>query len=284
MATAREYFEKSVLMEFGTEMSLQGEDFQLLVSIKIVYDFDGGSKYIKIYIPETPYPDVALTAVLSNFSQVWEAEGGLQIESGIVGGDEKITRSSLRFTGRILVWTAAIIDNARWDHLKAQMESTGYSLLVRDGAYAKLRDKYETPAAFISHDSRDKDALVRALANKMQSMLCPVWYDEFTLRPGDSLRESIEKGLKTCSKCVVVLSKNFFSNPGWSKREFDIIYTREIVEGRRLMIPIWLDVTKQEVFDYSPLLVDTLGIPASLGIDEIAKNLFRALDYTPPVR
>ena len=89
-------------------------------------------------------------------------------------------------------------------------------------------------------------------------MLCPVWYDEFKLQPGDSLRESIERGLKSCQKCIVVLSKNFFSNSGWTKREFDTIYTREILQEKRLLIPIWLDVEKQDVFDYSPVLLDTL--------------------------
>jgi hypothetical protein len=104
---------------------------------------------------------------------------------------------------------------------------------------ARLRDSYETPRAFISDDSRDKDRLVRELARKLSSMLCPVWYDEYSLVPGQSLGESIESGLKSCPKCIVILSKNFFTNPGWTKREFDTINTREIIQGKRVMIPVW---------------------------------------------
>jgi len=154
---------------------------------------------------------------------------------------------------------------------------------VRDGTYTAARAKTEKPLGFISHDSRDKEVIVGELAGELTKMMCPVWYDEYTLVPGQSLRESIEKGLKECPKCVVVLSKNFFSNSGWTKREFDSIYTREIIEGKRVMVPVWLDVTKEEVFEYSPILADTVGIKAvrkadgTFDIDAIARQLFRAL-------
>jgi TIR domain len=59
--------------------------------------------------------------------------------------------------------------------------------------------------------------------------MCPVWYDEFALKIGDNLRDSIERGLKECRKCVLVLSPNFLTNGGWTKKEFDSIFTREIL-------------------------------------------------------
>jgi hypothetical protein len=48
------------------------------------------------------------------------------------------------------------------------------------------------------------------------------------------------------------------------------------------MIPVWLDVDKQEVYDYSPILLDTVGIKASLGVEEVARKLMKALNYEPP--
>jgi hypothetical protein len=36
-----------------------------------------------------------------------------------------------------------------------------------------------------------------------------VWYDEFSLKVGDSLRESIEKGIKECKKCILILTQNY---------------------------------------------------------------------------
>jgi hypothetical protein len=278
MATSKEYFEKNTFLEFGTELTFKTIDgVEITVPIKVAYDFDGGSKHLRAYIPECEHPDSVLAAVVQNLQPVWDAAAGVLVSSGIAKGNEKVQGSSLTFSGRLLLYTPNVIDPQRWKHLEGQLSPQGLHLLVRDGDYARLRDSYETPRAFISHDSRDKDGLVRELASKLSAMLCPVWYDEYSLVPGQSLRESIERGLKSCPKCIVVLSKNFFANPGWTRREFDTIYTREIIQGKRVMIPVWLDVTKEEVYEYSPILLDTVGIKADLGIDEITRRLFTAL-------
>lgn len=50
---------------------------------------------------------------------------------------------------------------------------------------------------FISHASEDKDSFVRELAHALETLRLSPWYDEFTLRPGDSLRRSIDHGLLT---------------------------------------------------------------------------------------
>jgi TIR domain-containing protein len=75
-----------------------------------------------------------------------------------------------------------------------------------------------------------------AIAEKLRSSLSPVWYDEFSMKPGDSLRESIDAGLHDCKKCVVVLSHNFFTNPGWGKGEFNAIMNRHFNEEGNVLI------------------------------------------------
>ena len=47
---------------------------------------------------------------------------------------------------------------------------------------------------FISHASEDKDTFVRPLAVALNALGVTVWYDEFSLRPGDSISRSIDKG------------------------------------------------------------------------------------------
>jgi predicted nucleotide-binding protein len=87
------------------------------------------------------------------------------------------------------------------------------------------------PRAFISHDSRDKTSIAEPIALQLMKFMCTVWYDEFSLHVGDSLSESIEKGLKECRKCILVLTPNFLSDEGWSKREYDSIFTRRETES-----------------------------------------------------
>ena len=140
------------------------------------------------------------------------------------------------------------------------------------------RNKWEKPRGFISHDSRDKEAIAEPLAVQMSQIMCPVWYDQFALKVGDSLRESIEKGLKECRKCILVLTPNFLKNGGWTKLEYDSIFTREIVEQRRVILPVWDQVTADDVYQYSPILADRVAAQWSDGVEEVARKLLAAID------
>ncbi|MGE5607804.1 MAG: DUF1883 domain-containing protein [Bacillota bacterium] len=125
---------------------------------------------------------------------------------------------------------------------------------------------------FISHASEDKDELVRPLAHALQGHGLKVWYDEFELRIGDSLRRKIDKGLGASRFGVVVLSKSFFSK-GWTNYELDGLVTRA-VSGEQILLPIWHNVTRQEVISYSASLADKLArSTATHTVEEIAKEI-----------
>jgi hypothetical protein len=64
---------------------------------------------------------------------------------------------------------------------------------------------------FISHASEDKESIVHSLAVALKDRGLQVWYDAFTLKLGDSLRASIDRGLVQSRFGVVVLSKHFFA-------------------------------------------------------------------------
>lgn len=60
------------------------------------------------------------------------------------------------------------------------------------------------------HASEDKAALARPLAERLRAEHVEVWYDEFSLSVGDSLRRSIDRGLSQSRFGIVVLSPSFF--------------------------------------------------------------------------
>jgi hypothetical protein len=62
---------------------------------------------------------------------------------------------------------------------------------------------------FISHASEDKEDFVRLLAERLRTHGLRVWYDDFTLTVGDSLRRSIDRGLARSRYGIVVISPNF---------------------------------------------------------------------------
>jgi hypothetical protein len=125
---------------------------------------------------------------------------------------------------------------------------------------------------FISHASEDKDEVVRPLAFALKNEDLVVWYDEFELKIGDSLRKKIDKGLANSKFGIVVLSKNFFSK-GWANYELDGIITKA-VSGEQVILPIWHNITKKEVIDFSPSLADKLARnTSSYTVEEIALEI-----------
>ncbi|MCG8605092.1 DUF1883 domain-containing protein [bacterium] len=125
---------------------------------------------------------------------------------------------------------------------------------------------------FISHASEDKDSIVRALADALVAENLRVWYDEFELRIGDSLRRKIDLGLAKSRVGLVVLSKSFMSK-GWTNYELDGIVTRSVT-GEQIMLPIWHEVTKNEVIAFSPSLADKVArSTATHTVEEIAEEI-----------
>jgi hypothetical protein len=110
---------------------------------------------------------------------------------------------------------------------------------------------------FISHATEDKDDVVRPLANALVEGGLRVWYDEFELRIGDSLRRKIDAGLATSRFGVVVLSHSFFAK-NWPQYELDGLVTREMT-GEQIILPLWHQITKAEVISYSPPLADKVA-------------------------
>jgi hypothetical protein len=90
--------------------------------------------------------------------------------------------------------------------------------------------------AFISHASEDKDGLVRALAETLRALGATIWYDEFSLKLGDSLMSSIDKGLAQSRCGIVVLSRHLISKR-WPQRELQGLVARE-VSGHSTILPI----------------------------------------------
>ena len=77
---------------------------------------------------------------------------------------------------------------------------------------------------------------------------------------------------------MLILSPSFFSNTGWTKREFDSIFSREVLESADLMLPVWYNVTREQVYEYSPRLLNVKGLDWNLlGEDEVCRQLYQAI-------
>jgi len=141
-----------------------------------------------------------------------------------------------------------------------------------EGSQFNTVDDTKRYDVFISHASEDKNEVVRPLAHALQGEGLSVWYDEFEMKIGDSLRRKIDKGLANSRFGIVVLSKDFIKK-GWTNYELDGIITK-VVSGEQVILPIWHNITKKEVMDFSPSLADKLARNTSnYTVEEIAKEI-----------
>jgi hypothetical protein len=148
-----------------------------------------------------------------------------------------------------------------------------------DSIAAAALDADDTPPddrsfdVFVSHATEDKEAVVRPLAHALQDQGLSVWYDEFELRLGDSLRRKIDHGLANSRFGVVVISKPFLSK-NWAQYELDGLVTREMAGDGQVILPIWHEISKDEIIRKSPTLADKLALRTSdATIAEIAEEI-----------
>ena len=284
MANIREYFDTDVkVLAVFCDWQWRNRDGQPLATIhaKIACDLEANARYWYFFVPEISDVAGCVRALLASPETarcVLSPEGdGVYVEVGHLDYSERESSDTLVFTQRVLLYIDTDLAVEARRSLADLGRTFGFHLVVRDREYARKRSESEKPLAFISYDSRDRDPLVRELAHEMVKLMCPVWYDEFSLTVGDSLRASIERGLREARKCIVVLSPNFLSNGGWSKAEFDSVFAREILDRENIILPVWHNVGVREVYNYSPRMADKVGLSSSLGVKELARRLSNAV-------
>jgi len=133
------------------------------------------------------------------------------------------------------------------------------------------RERHDEWDVFISHASEDKSAIASPLAEALRAKGLRVWYDEFSLKVGDSLRKSIDEGLAHSRFGVVILSKQFFEKH-WPEQELNGLATRE-VGGKKVILPVWHEVGFEEVRQYSPTLADRLAVRTDRGVGHVVEKL-----------
>jgi hypothetical protein len=125
---------------------------------------------------------------------------------------------------------------------------------------------------FISHASEDKDEIVRDLAEALRASGFEVWYDEFELKIGDSLRKTIDNGLIKSRFGIVIISPSFIKK-NWTEYELNGMVAKEM-NGHKVILPIWHKITKDEVLRFSPALADKMALNTAIHtIDEIVQAL-----------
>jgi hypothetical protein len=142
-------------------------------------------------------------------------------------------------------------------------------------APADVADGYDL---FICHAFEDKERVAAPLAQRLRQTY-RVWYDDFALTIGDSLREKIERGLSTSRYGVVILSPRFFAKR-WPMTELAALFARQNALGRKVILPVWVELSHEDVTREALLLADLMAARWDDGIDKVVEQLSTVLDIT----
>lgn len=142
---------------------------------------------------------------------------------------------------------------------------------------------------FISHNKTDKET-ARFLAVALVEQGANVWFDEWQLRPGDSITGGIEAGLSSADVFVLVWS-NDASLSRWVGTEVRAYLRRRVDDESLRIVPVMLDDTPLPtlVADYRGFAFDDTTSPNTIAFEftgspsdvELARRLQnRLMDLT----
>ncbi|MEW6441878.1 MAG: toll/interleukin-1 receptor domain-containing protein [bacterium] len=129
---------------------------------------------------------------------------------------------------------------------------------------------------FICHASEDKDSFVRQLADALTAENVAVWYDEFSLKLGDSIRMALDKGLRHSRYGVVVMSNAFFKKK-WPQYELDGLAEREMTGNEKVLLPVWYGISHDDVMKFSPSLANRKAVSAKEGMETVVKSILKVI-------
>lgn len=157
----------------------------------------------------------------------------------------------------------------------ADLERQSINEIHEESRIIEAEKEYDV---FISHASEDKDSIANDLVNELKSRGITIWYDDLEIKWGDSLRDKIDKGLAKSRFGIAILSPNYIAEGKyWTKAELDGLFQLDSIHGR-VLLPIWHNLTKQQVMDYSPMIAARKALNTeSMTIVEIVDELEKLL-------
>ena len=129
---------------------------------------------------------------------------------------------------------------------------------------------------FICHASEDKEKVARPLAEALRQAGVKVWFDEFELRVGDTFSERIDSGVAQFRFGVVIISKRFLEKP-WPRRELRSLVSRELDSGGKVVLPVWHEISKEDLLAFSPALADVIAASTSSGLAHVIDKILEVV-------
>ncbi|HEV3252744.1 MAG TPA: toll/interleukin-1 receptor domain-containing protein [Puia sp.] len=236
---------------------------------RLIQDSTSWARFFVFYIPKTSDTLLVCKSLLFEFEKLKSEVEDFEFP-GEFSENLPIRKHVSVYSKRIFIYSELQLSPEDFCELDKLAKSRGLQLEFRSTHYMQKKMESNHPLAFISHEQIDKELIAKPLAQGLNARLCTVLYDEYSLHKETGLLESIERGIMQAKRCILIISPTFLSNQGERKKEFNSIFTPERIFNERIVLPIWVNVSKEQVYEYSPSIADTFGLvwPTSLEIPE----------------
>lgn len=126
---------------------------------------------------------------------------------------------------------------------------------------------------FISYVQSDSSDYVDGLYNGLVSAGITVFRDTTEMKIGQSMRQSMDNALAKSKFAIVIFSPDYLSKY-WTQYELDGVLSKEYITGDQMILPLWHNITADELASKSPSLANKLAWNSAVNtIDEISSTV-----------
>lgn len=124
--------------------------------------------------------------------------------------------------------------------------------------------------AFVSYAGEDRE-VAGAIARDLTRLGIPTFYDRDSLKPGDSIVDRIHEALAQADFGILVVSPEFLKKD-WPQQETRQL-VRDYIEGRTRLLPVWHNVTPDQIREHQPALTDIWAVNTDNGLRAVVREL-----------
>lgn len=187
-------------------------------------------------------------------------------------------------TGKYATIFVRRISNQRWTIHTNGSQSFAHALEARLGLNRGEVHGMNEPATlerlvYLAHATEDED-VAKPLVEGLVARGIPVWYDNWEIGYGDSLRRKMEQGLGDCTHFVVLLTETSIKKP-WVNEEIDA-GLMSAVEGSAKFMGLRYGLPLSAVSPFLRTRLTPEFLPGEEGLEALAAEIY-GVSKRPPV-
>jgi hypothetical protein len=124
---------------------------------------------------------------------------------------------------------------------------------------------------FISHAAEDKIDLADEIVQSLRQSGLRVWYSSDQLLLGENIPGNIQKGLQQCRYGVIILSQHALKSKWIIHEVYSMVGNSH--KNKIIIIPIWHNVTSEQVKLFAPSIADIYSLSTNKGLDFVIPRL-----------